>query len=196
MWGGGGRRQTQADMAWPPAPPACCFNDIETSGNPRPLEGLKGPTVAEAAGWAGGHTGGVSSGKQATPRDCRWLTNWVLTSATQGPPRKDGTGCGASGAFTMLPADPRQRGQVQDTDISVYASVNHPHIHLRTEFTAQTAVHTCELPTCTAKERVQDTDCCARVCELPCIHPEGELLGGCVAQPREEQVTETTKETL
>ena len=96
----------------------------------------------------------------------------------------------------MLPADPRQRGQVQDTDISVYASVNHPHIHLRTEFTAQTAVHTCELPTCTAKERVQDTDCCARVCELPCIHPEGELLGGCVAQPREEQVTETTKETL
>ena len=37
--GGWGRRQTQADTAWPPAPPACCFNDIETSGNPRPLEG-------------------------------------------------------------------------------------------------------------------------------------------------------------
>lgn len=40
------------------------------------------------------------------------------------------------------------------------------------------------------------TERCARVCELPCIHPERELLGGCVAQPSEEQVTETTKETL
>lgn len=74
----------------------------------------------------------------------------------------------------MLPADPRQWEQVQDTEISVYASVNHPHIHLRTEFTTQTAVHTCELPTCTAKERVQDTDCCACEWEPQCAHPGSE----------------------
>ena len=77
----------------------------------------------------------------------------------------------------------------------------------------ETAVHVCELPTCGAKTETAvrvsvnhnvhtrgvstgHTDLCARVCELPCIHPEEELLGSCVAQPSKAQVMEITKETL
>lgn len=74
-------------------------------------------------------------------------------------------------------------------------------------------LHVCELPTCGAKTETAvrvsvshnvhtrgvstgHTDLCARVCELPCIHPEEELLGSCVAQPSKAQVMEITKETL
>lgn len=49
---------------------------------------------------------------------------------------------------------------------------------------------------CALGEQVQDTKTIVHVCELPCIHPEGELLGGCVAQPSEGQVMEITEETL
>ena len=153
MQGEGGASQTQADTAWLPAPPACCFNDIETSGNPRPLEGPERADCGRGrrVGW-----GDTREGSAAANDTLRLLLAHKAGPhvSNLGPPMKRWD----------RPRSFREVHNVASRSTSRGASPTH----------RDQCVRECELPTCTAKERVQDTDCCARECEPPRAHPGSE----------------------
>ena len=149
MRGEGGASQTQADMAWLPAPPACCFNDIETSGNPRPLEGPERADcgLGRRVGWGDTREG------SAVANDTLRLSLAHKAGphvSNLGPPMKRWD----------RPRSFRDIHNAASRSKSMEASPGH----------RDQSVCECELPTCTAKERVHDTDRCACECEPPCAH--------------------------